>query len=81
MEKLILLLNELESFIDQCPSKGRSRFGDGAYRDWHTKLEQVQRVPTNDRRDILIVGERTIAEGSSARSIPSLRRRTQRLPV
>lgn len=35
------LLDQLDSFIDQCPPKGRSRFGDAAYRDWHTKLEQV----------------------------------------
>ncbi|UJR35074.1 hypothetical protein I4U23_027850 [Adineta vaga] len=40
LDKLINLLNQLDTFIDQCPPKGRSRFGDAGYRDWHTKLEQ-----------------------------------------
>ncbi len=37
---MIVLLDQLDTFIEQCPPKGRSRFGDAAYRDWHTKLEQ-----------------------------------------
>lgn len=41
LEKLIVLLDKLDSFIEQCPPKGRSRFGDAGYRDWHAKLKQV----------------------------------------
>ncbi|CAF0858526.1 unnamed protein product [Rotaria sordida] len=40
LEKLIILLDKLDSFIDQCPPKGRSRFGDAGYRDWYAKLKQ-----------------------------------------
>ncbi|CAF3257303.1 unnamed protein product [Rotaria socialis] len=40
IEKLLIVLNKIDSFIDQCPTKGRSRFGDAGYRDWHAKLKQ-----------------------------------------
>ena len=54
MEKLLDLLNQLEVFIDQCPTKGRSRFGDAGYRDWHAKLEQVRFFSYRSRTPFLI---------------------------